>query len=90
MAPPIIGSFPGVLVTRLPEDRPLVGGRSACDGVGTRSGHSTSSRSRVDWRCAAVAAIAARGHLGFAIFALLRFLYRRLRGREELGLGDGK
>jgi leader peptidase (prepilin peptidase)/N-methyltransferase len=27
---------------------------------------------------------------GFAIFALVRWLYRRLRGREGLGLGDAK
>ena len=27
---------------------------------------------------------------GFAIFALIRWLYRRLRGREGLGLGDAK
>ncbi|GAC1340655.1 MAG: A24 family peptidase [Acetobacteraceae bacterium] len=33
---PFIGSFLGVLITRLPQGRPVVFGRSACDQCGTR------------------------------------------------------
>jgi len=38
VAAPFIGSFLGVLVTRLPEGRPVAGGRSACDQCGHQLG----------------------------------------------------
>lgn len=172
LAAPFIGSFLGVLVTRLPEDRPVVAGRSACDHCGHRLGPADlvpiaswlALRGRcrhcgakiatlpllielgallvalwaasvsagwalwagcvLGWVLLALAAIDIRDGIlpdvltlpltvlglvatdflapwqmgdsalgaaaGFAIFALIRFLYRRLRGREGLGLGDAK
>lgn len=38
LAAPFIGSFMGVLVTRLPSSEPVVWGRSACDSCGHRLG----------------------------------------------------
>jgi leader peptidase (prepilin peptidase)/N-methyltransferase len=34
LAAPIVGSFLGVLIRRLPEKRPIVWARSACEGCG--------------------------------------------------------
>lgn len=36
LASPFIGSFLGVLIRRLPEDKPIVGSRSACEWCGAR------------------------------------------------------
>lgn len=172
LAAPFIGSFLGVLVTRLPEDRPVVAGRSACDHCGQKlgpadlvpiaswlalRGHCRYCGAKITalpliievgtllvalcaasvsdglalwagcvlgWVLLALAAIDIRDGIlpdvltlplivlglvatyflspgqmldsaigaavGFAIFGLIRFLYRRLRGREGLGLGDAK
>lgn len=38
LAAPFIGSFLGVLVRRLPEDRPVLAARSACESCGVRLG----------------------------------------------------
>jgi len=172
VAAPFIGSFLGVLVTRLPEGRPVAGGRSACDQCGHQLGPldlvpiaswlALRGRCRhcgakitvlplvielgallvaiwaasvsqglalwvgcfLGWTLLTLAAIDFRDGIlpdmltlpliaaglvatyflapwqmldsaigavaGFAIFALVRWLYRRLRGREGLGLGDAK
>jgi leader peptidase (prepilin peptidase)/N-methyltransferase len=172
LASPFIGSFLGVLVVRLPEGRPVAGGRSACDHCGhtlgpldlvpiaswlALCGHCRHCGAKIGplplvielgavlvaawaagvsdgvalwagcilgWALLTLAAIDFRdGFLpdvltlplivlglaatyflapwqmldsaigavaGFAIFAGIRWLYRRLRGREGLGLGDAK
>lgn len=172
LAAPFVGSFLGVLVTRLPGDEPVVWGRSACDSCGHRLGArdlmplvswlALSGRCRycgaaiagfypaielgaiaialwaasvadgwllwatcalgwtllalalVDWRDgilpdALTLPLLALGlgvtyfsdptHLadsaigaaaGFLFFVAIRWLYRRLRGREGMGLGDAK
>jgi leader peptidase (prepilin peptidase) / N-methyltransferase len=172
LASPFIGSFLGVLVTRLPHGRPIVIGRSACDHCGHALGPADlvpiaswlALRGRcrycdakittlpliievgavlvavwaasvsgglalwagcvLGWMLLTLAAIDFRDGIlpdvltlplialglvatyffgpgevldsaigaaaGFAIFALIRLLYRRLRGREGLGLGDAK
>jgi leader peptidase (prepilin peptidase)/N-methyltransferase len=172
LASPFIGSFLGVLVTRLPEGRSVVGGRSACDHCGHALGPADlipiaswlALRGRcrycdakitvlplfmeagallvavwaatvsvglalwigcvLGWVLLTLAAIDFRDGIlpdvltlpligiglvatyflspwqlldsaigaaaGFAIFALIRWLYRWLRGREGLGLGDAK
>lgn len=172
LASPFIGSFLGVLVKRLPEGRPVVGGRSACDECGRKlepldlipiaSWLALQGRCRhcganitaqpliielgallvavwaasvsdglalwagcaLGWTLLTLAAIDFRDGIlpdvltlpliliglvatyflspwqvsdnaigalaGFAVFALIRWLYRRLRGREGLGLGDAK
>ena len=172
LASPFIGSFLGVLVTRLPEGRPVAGGRSACDRCGHKLGPldlvpiaswlALRGRCRhcgakitalplviefgavlvalwaasvsdglalwagcvLGWALLALASIDFRDGIlpdvltlpltaaglvatyflapwqmldsaigaaaGFAFFAAVRFLYRRLRGREGLGLGDAK
>jgi leader peptidase (prepilin peptidase)/N-methyltransferase len=172
LASPFIGSFLGVLVTRLADGRPVAGGRSVCDQCGHKlglldlipiaSGLALRGRCRhcgatitalplvtelgavlvavwaasvsdglalwagccLGWALLALAAIDFRDGIlpdvltlplilagvaattflapwelvdsaigaivGFAIFALIRWLYRRLRGREGLGLGDAK
>lgn len=172
LASPFIGSFLGVLVTRLPEGRPVAGGRSVCDHCGHRLGPldlvpiaswlALRGRCRycgagitalplaielgallialwaasvsdgvalwagcvLGWTLLTLAAIDFRDGIlpdlltlpliaaglvatyflapwqmldaaigavaGFAVFALTRWLYRRLRGREGLGLGDAK
>ncbi|HEX3973132.1 MAG TPA: A24 family peptidase [Stellaceae bacterium] len=172
LASPFIGSFLGVLVTRLPADRPFVGGRSVCDHCGHTLGPldlvpivswlALRGRCRhcganitalplgmeigallvalwaasvstglalwagciLGWLLLTLAAIDRRDGIlpdiltlplilaglaatyflapwqvldsaigavvGFAIFALIRWLYRRLRGREGIGLGDAK
>ncbi len=172
LAAPFIGSFLGVLVTRLPEGRPVAGGRSACDHCGHKLGPldlvpiaswlALRGRCRhcgakitalplvielgallvalwaasvsdglalwagciLGWALLTLAAIDFREGIlpdvltlpliaaglvatyflapgqmldnaigavaGFAFFAAVRFLYRRLRGREGLGLGDAK
>ncbi len=172
LASPFIGSFLGVLVARLPEGRPVVGGRSGCDHCGhplgpldlvpivswlALRGHCRHCGAKIGalplvielgavlvalwvasvsdglalwagcvlgWVLLALAAIDFRDGIlpdiltlplialglaatyflapwqmldsaigaaaGFAIFASVRWLYRRLRGREGLGLGDAK
>jgi leader peptidase (prepilin peptidase) / N-methyltransferase len=172
LAAPFIGSFLGVLVTRLPQGRGVLGGRSACDRCGhvldpldlipiaswlalrgrcRHCGERISSLSTVieigsvlvalwaatvndgaalwlgcvlGWILLALAAIDLRDGIlpdvltlpllaiglaanyflapwdiidcvigaiaGFVVFALIRWLYQRLRGREGLGLGDAK
>lgn len=172
LASPFIGSFLGVVVMRLPEGRPVTGGRSVCDHCGQRLGpldlvpiaswlalrgrcrHCGAKISALPlvielgallvalwaasvsedwalwagcvlgWTLLTLAAIDFRDGIlpdiltlplilaglaatyfltpwqlldsaigavaGFAIFALIRWLYRRLRGREGLGLGDAK
>jgi leader peptidase (prepilin peptidase)/N-methyltransferase len=172
LASPFIGSFLGVLVTRLPEGRPVAGGRSACDQCGhtlgpldlvpiaswlALRGHCRHCGAKITtlplivelgallvavwaasvsdgqalwagcvlgWTLLVLAAIDFREGIlpdvltlplivaglaatyfltpwqlldsaigaaaGFAIFAAIRWLYRRLRGREGLGLGDAK
>lgn len=172
LASPFVGSFLGVLVTRLPEGRPVAGGRSACDQCGHKLGPldlvpiaswlALRGRCRhcgakitalplaielgavlvalwaasvsagwalwagcgLGWTLLALAAIDFRdgilpdaltlpltaaglvatyfltswqtldsaigAAMGFVFFALVRWLYRRLRGREGLGLGDAK
>jgi leader peptidase (prepilin peptidase)/N-methyltransferase len=172
LASPFIGSFLGVLVTRLPDDRPIVSGRSVCDRCGHTLGPldlvpivswlALRGRCRhcganitalplamevgalllalwvasistglalwagcvLGWVLLTLAAIDLRDGIlpdvltvplialglvatyflapwqmldsvigavvGFAIFALIRFLYRKLRGREGMGLGDAK
>lgn len=172
LASPFVGSFLGVLVTRLPADRPVAVGRSACDDCGQALGpldlvpivswFALRGRCRhcgaaigplppmmeigallvalwaasvsaglalwagcvLGWILLTLAAIDIRDGIlpdiltlplivlgfvathflapwqmldsaigtvvGFAIFALIRWLYRRLRGREGMGLGDAK
>jgi len=172
LASPFIGSFLGVLVTRLPESRPVAGGRSVCDNCGHKLGPldlvpiaswlALHGRCRhcgaritavplvielgavlvavwaasvsdglalwagcfLGWVLLALAAIYFREGIlpdgltlplvaaglvathflapwqfldsaigavaGFAFFAGVRWFYRRLRGREGLGLGDAK
>jgi leader peptidase (prepilin peptidase)/N-methyltransferase len=172
LAAPFIGSFLGVLVTRLPEGRPVAGGRSVCDQCGQKLGPldlvpiaswlALRGRCRhcgakittlplvielgavlvalwaasvsdglalwagciLGWALLTLAAIDFRDGIlpdvltlplivcglvatyflapwqmldsaigavaGFAFFAVVRWLYRRLRGREGLGLGDAK
>jgi leader peptidase (prepilin peptidase)/N-methyltransferase len=172
LASPFIGSFLGVLVMRLPEGRPVAGGRSVCDHCGHTLGPldlvpiaswvALRGRCRhcgakitvlplvielgallvalwavsasdgwalwagcvLGWILLTLAAIDFRDGIlpdaltlplilaglaatyflspwqlldsaigavaGFVIFALIRWLYRRLRGREGLGLGDAK
>ena len=169
---PFIGSFLGLLVKRLPEGRPVTGGRSVCDHCGQRLGPldlvpiaswlALRGRCRhcgakitalplalelgallvaiwaasvsdgwalwagcvLGWTLLTLAAIDFRDGIlpdvltlplvaaglaatqfltpwqfldsaigaaaGFTIFVLIRWLYRRLRGREGLGLGDAK
>jgi leader peptidase (prepilin peptidase)/N-methyltransferase len=172
LASPFIGSFLGVLVTRLPADRPFVSGRSVCDHCGHTLGPldlvplvswlALRGRCRhcganitalplmmeigallvalwaasastglalwagcvLGWALLTLAAIDHRdgflpdvltlplilvglaatyflapwlmldsaigAAVGFALFTLIRWLYRRLRGREGMGLGDAK
>jgi len=172
LASPFIGSFLGLLVTRLPAGRPVAGGRSICDQCGHTLGPldlvpiaswlALRGRCRhcgakitalplvielgavlvalwaasvsdglalwagciLGWTLLALAAIDFRDGIlpdvltlplivlglvatyflspwqmpdsaigaaaGFGVFALIRWLYRRLRGREGLGLGDAK
>ncbi|HWE72685.1 MAG TPA: A24 family peptidase [Stellaceae bacterium] len=172
LASPFIGSFLGVLVTRLPADRPVAVGRSACDQCGHALGPldlvplvswlALRGRCRhcganitalpliieigallvavwaasvsiglalwagcvLGWVLLTLGAIDIRDGIlpdvltlplvvlglvatsfltpwqmldsavgavvGFTIFALIRWLYRRLRGREGMGLGDAK
>lgn len=172
LASPFIGSFLGVLVTRLPQGQPVIAGRSACDQCGHPLGPldlvpiaswlALRGRCRhcgasitvlplaielgallialwaasvsdglalwagciLGWTLLALAAIDFRDGIlpdvltlplivlglvatyllspwqisdstigaaaGFVVFALVRWLYQRLRGREGLGLGDAK
>lgn len=172
LASPFIGSFLGVLVKRVPEGRPVVAGRSACDECGHKlepldlipiaSWLVLQGRCRhcganitaqpllielgallvavwaasvsdglplwagciLGWTLLTLAAIDFRDGIlpdvltlplivlglgatylltpwalldsaigavaGFVLFAAIRWLYRRLRGREGLGLGDAK
>src|SRR5437762_119808 len=80
---PVIGSFLGAMAVRIPDGRPVLFARSQCDSCGRVL--AARVLPVVPWRDHAIGATA-----GFAALAVVAWLYRRLRNRDGLGLGDAK